>query len=109
MKAKKKWGILMLIVGIILLSSSFYIKTQVEAGQEKVANVESQTNLGDELLSLTPATKEIGKGLTGSIKDKISEGKDQIEFYTAIAKWLEIGGVLLVVLGMSSIFLGKKN
>lgn len=109
MKAKKKWGIVMFLLGVILLSSSFYIKSQVEAGQEKIANVESQTDLGDKLLSLTPATKEVGKGLTGSIKEKVKEGKEQIEFYTAVAKSLEIGGIILIVLGAGIMLLGKKN
>ncbi len=99
----------MLIIGALLIGSSFYIKSQVEAGQKKVTSAEKQTEIGEQLFSLNPATKELGEGLTGSVKEKISEGKEQIEFYTALAKWLEIGGILFAVLGVGLMLPGKKS
>ena len=109
MKAKKKWGIVMLILGALLIGSSFYIKSQVVEGQKKVANVEKSTDLSDKLFSVTPETEELGDTLSSPIKGKVSEGKEQIAFYTALANGLEIGGMLLAVLGIGLIFLGKKS
>lgn len=108
MKMKKKWGVIVLLLGVIFLAGSFYIKGQVEEGNQKVAKTEKQMDLGDKLFSITPETKEIGKGISGSVDKKLIEGKEQIAFYTSMADWLEIAGVVFIILGMSMILFGKK-
>ncbi|MES2198615.1 MAG: hypothetical protein V4489_00395 [Chlamydiota bacterium] len=109
MKSKRKWGIVVLVLGIIFMLGSFYVKSQVEAGQKKITSAEKQTGWGEDILSLNPATKELGKGLTGSIQEKVSEGKEQVKFYTSVANWLEVGGIVFIILGFGLIFLGKKT
>lgn len=109
MKTKGKLGIGIAILGIALIAGSFYIKGQVEAGQQKISSTESQVNMGDKLLSLSPKAKELSKGLTGSIQQKISEGQAQVDYYTAVAKYLEIGGVILFIAGIGMVFFSKKS
>ncbi len=108
MKAKRKWGMVMLIIGIIFVACSFYIKEQVTAGEKQIAGVEQKTDMADKLFSVAPGGDEVGGSLTSPIKDKVSEGKDQIEFYTSVSSWLKIGGIIFIVFGVAVLFFGKK-
>ena len=108
MSVKKKSGIVISILGIVLLAGSFYIKSQVAEGQEKIARTEAQVSIGDELLSLSPKAKELSEGVTSSVRKKIGEGQSQVDFYTDLAKYLQIGGGVFLVLGIG-LFFFKKN
>jgi uncharacterized membrane protein len=108
MRAKRKWGMVMLIIGIIFVAGSFYIKEQVTAGEKQIAGVEQKTDMADKLFSVTPESEGVGDKLTSPIKDKVSEGKDQIVFYTAVASWLKIIGIIFIVFGVAVLFFGKK-
>lgn len=109
MKTKKIFGIVLVILGVILLCGSFYIKSQVKAGQEKLSFAEETKDLGDKILSITPGTKEFGEHVTGSIQDKVREGKEQIAFYTTVANSLEIGGIISLILGIALFLICKKK
>ena len=101
-------SVVVIIVGVVLLFCSFYIKGQVKEGQEKISGIEKNVGIGDKLFSLSPASKEIGSEISKPIREKVAEGKDQIEFYSSLAKWLEIAGVILVVVGVFVILIKKK-
>jgi hypothetical protein len=103
----KKVGVLAIILGIVLLGGSFYIKAQVQAGLEQIHGVEKNMDMGNKLFSLSPASKAIGDQASKPIQEKVKEGKEQVEFYTALADWLAIGGVVLVILGLLLFFCKK--
>lgn len=97
------------ILGTLSLFGSFYIKGQVEAGVKQLSQAESGMNFGKKLFSLTPESEEIGDKLSGPIAHKVAEGKEQIAFYSNLADWLEIGGVLCIVVAIVSFILKKKK
>lgn len=108
-KKRKVWGVILIILGVILLSGSFYIKSQVKAGQKQVSQAESTTGFGDKILSLTPETKNLGDKLSSPIQDKVKEGKEQIAFYTNIANWLNILGIISIILGIGTLLGARRK
>ncbi len=109
MTSKKKLGIILTVFGAVLLVASSYIKVQVEEGQKKIEGAEQTIGTGDGLFSLTEPTRAIGEHLKAPAEEKIKAGKVQIGFYTALADWMEIGGIGLVLTGTILMFLGKKK
>ncbi len=109
MKAKKIYGLLIAITGGALLASSFYITSQVKKGQRELSTSEKLSALGDKILSITPGTKEYSKIPSDSIQDKIREGKGKVAFYTAVAKWLAIGGSIFLILGVVVFWKARKK
>jgi hypothetical protein len=106
---KKMIGILGLIGGIVLLIISFYIKHQIEEGKAQISSAQEKVDQGTGLFSVTPQTKAVGNVFTGAAQNKINEGKGQISHYEEVASWLQIGGIVLVILGVGVVFLGRKK
>ena len=78
MTAKRIFGIVALVIGIVLVGFSSYIKSQVAQGKVKIDNAQKQVDQGSSLFSLSPATKEVGKGITDSAQKN----------WTQQTKWL---------------------
>jgi len=102
-------GLAALIVGVVLLGSSLYIKSEVLAGQEQVSSGERKLNALDRVFSASPTTKQYGSQLTKSGKSKIAKGKEDIAYYTSLANKLQIGGIVLIVVGAGVLLFGKKK
>jgi hypothetical protein len=109
MLTKKILEIITIILGVVLILASFYIKSRVEKGTQEISEAQSQVNLGSKLFSLHPITKEVGKGLMESVQNKIDEGTEKSNRYNTIALWFQIGGAFFIVLGAGIIFISKKN
>lgn len=99
MSTKRIIGIVLMVLGIASLFVSNYITEQVKEGNLKIARGQKSVDQGNKLFSMTPATKEIGKGVTGSAQRKIDSGREQVRDYEAIAQRLFIGGIIVIVLG----------
>lgn len=107
---KKAFSILLILLGIASYSGSIYIDNQLSAGKLKLKKAEKNLNKADQALSLTPYTSPLGKGLKEASKDKIDEGKRQINYYSNLSETLKIGGYLLAGLGlMCSFFTFRKK
>ncbi len=102
MNLRKVAAIGAVIIGVVCIGVSSYIKHEVAEGKEKISHAEKQVSQGNALLSLTPATKEIGKGLSQSANKKIDEGKEEVHKYAVLARELQIGGIALLALGAIS-------
>lgn len=89
----------LVILGIVCLFFSSYIRGQVEEGRGKISKAQSVVDKGNSLFSLNPVTKEVGKGITGSVQNKIDEGSKEADFYESMAMLLRIGGIVLIVAG----------
>jgi hypothetical protein len=105
----KKLGIVLLILGIASVGASIYIKGEVEAGKEQVSSAQDTVDKGNSLFSLNPATEDIGKELSSPIQKKIDQGNADIETYEAVALWSRVGGAILIILGLSMLFIRKKK
>jgi hypothetical protein len=109
MSRKYSPAIILGIIGVLSLIGSFYIKSQVETGKKQISKAEKQVGFGKQLFSLSPESEEIGETLSSPINKKIDEGKGQVAFYSNLALWLEIGGILCVVVAVASGFLGRRK
>ena len=109
MLTKRISGIIIVILGIALILSSFYIKSRVSSGREQISEAEESVKQGKELFSSNPFTKEIGKHITGSVEKKIKEGSDKADTYDTLALWFQIGGSAFVVIGSGLIFISRKR
>ena len=113
MKTLRIFGIVVLLAGIASLFFSNYIMNQVNAGMVKIEKGQKAVDKGNELFSLNPIAKEVGKGLTGSAQKKIDAGQQQIEQYTQLAGQLQTGGIIAIVAGagciVTSFFMKKKR
>src|SRR5690348_16504432 len=97
MKSKRILVIVLIIIGIVLILFSSYITSQVEAGKMQVAGAEQTMEQGNKLFSLTPESEAAGKVITGSAQKKINEGKQEISRYEELARWLKVGGIVLII------------
>jgi hypothetical protein len=109
MIAKRIIGIVVFIIGVAMIIVSISIKKQTEAGKTQIAGAQKKVEQGNSLFSLSPVTKGIGQGVTGSAQKKINAGKEQVAQYETIAQWLLIGGIILCVVGAGIVFIGKKK
>ncbi|KKM70340.1 hypothetical protein LCGC14_1441680, partial [marine sediment metagenome] len=61
MHAKRISGIIIVIIGVSLILSSFYIKSRVRSGRQEISEAQSTVSKGKELFSFTKETKEVGE------------------------------------------------
>ncbi len=85
--------------GIALLALSHYIHAQVLEGRGEIADAQGKVDTGKKLFSLSPATKNVGDHATSFIQKKINEGKEEADYYEALASKLQMGGILLILGG----------
>ncbi|NGX34678.1 MAG: hypothetical protein K1060chlam1_01031 [Candidatus Anoxychlamydiales bacterium] len=109
MLTKRISGIIIVILGITLIGTSFYIKSQVSSGREQISEAEKKVQKGKELFSTNPITKELGKGITDSAERKIKAGSAKADRYATLALWFQIGGGILIVVGGVLIFMKRKK
>ena len=109
MLKKRILGIIIALLGVSLLLSSFYIKSQVSSGRKEISDAEKKLSTGKKLFSLNPITKEAGKALTAPIDKKIEAGSAKADRYEAIALWFQIGGGIFIVIGAGLIFISRKK
>ncbi len=102
---KRIFGILIFIVGVVLICYAQYIKKQVAEGTLKVSSAKQSVETGKGLFSMTPVTKEVGNLVTGSAEKKIAAGQEQIDYYSSLANKMQIGGIVLVIVGAGMVIL----
>lgn len=105
----KKLTAAALIIGVICMGSSLYIKGEVREGQKKIANAQRNVDQGTSLFSITPLTKPFGDGLSRPVQKEIDQGKQDVAYYTALSNWLMIIGTLFLLGGAASFFIRKKR
>ncbi|MBI5346909.1 MAG: hypothetical protein HZB76_07200 [Chlamydiae bacterium] len=109
MLKKRIFGIIIALLGIALLLTSFYIKSRIEEGKKQIAEAESKVNQGITLFSLNPITKEASKGFKESAQQKIDAAIEMVTYYETVVLWSQVGGALFVILGAGIVFMGRKK
>lgn len=107
-KPKKIIGIACIVVGAFLLLFSHYIAEQVASGREQIQSGQRQLNAVDKYFSQTPYSKELGKTLTSPYQKRINEGEQEVSYYDALSHKLQIGGVILILIGIAVLVFWKK-
>lgn len=109
MKRMNIFGIALIIVGAIMLLFSNYIAEQVAAGKLRISSAQGQVDTANTLFSQSQYTKPIGGLFTGGAQNRINAGNVQVSEYAALAHMLQIGGVILILVGIGVLFLGRKR
>jgi hypothetical protein len=106
MNLKRIIGILIAVVGLASIFFANHIKAQVGEGKEKVSSAEKSVGQGQSLFGSNPVTQQIGqKALFDPAQKKINAGKEEIAYYETLASRLEIGGAILIVVGLGIAFI----
>ncbi|NGX43968.1 MAG: hypothetical protein K1060chlam3_00126 [Candidatus Anoxychlamydiales bacterium] len=109
MRTKRISGIIIVLIGVALILSSFYIRSRVRSGRQEISEAQSTVSKGKKLFSVTPITKEVGKGFMNSVQKKINEATGKADSYAVLATWFQIGGSVFIVLGAVLIYIGRKK
>jgi len=108
-KSKRTIGVGALVLGAALIVLSMIIQSKVEEGEGQISRAEQSLEQGQRLFSLTPYTRQAGEQLTSGANRKISEGKDEIAYYTQVANVLFYAGIVGIVIGGWCLFFSKKS
>ena len=108
MNIRRILGIVVVIAGIALIVISQYIKTQVAEGNLQISSAQQKVDQGNKLFSLSPYSKPIGQQMTGSAQKKINAGQEQVAYYDQLADQLQIGGIILIVIGAVIILIPRR-
>jgi len=109
MLKKRILGIIIIVIGLSLIASSFYIKSRVKSGRKQISEAKGNVRRGKQLFSLNPITKEIGKGVTSSAERKIKAGSAKADNYDMLALWFQLGGGVFIIIGAGLIFFSRKK
>ncbi|HEX2578971.1 MAG TPA: hypothetical protein VHK67_01025 [Rhabdochlamydiaceae bacterium] len=109
MNGKQILGGILFVGGLGLLYMAHYINVQVEEGNLQILSGQRKVNQVNSLFNTTPATKGMGQGLTSGAQKQIDEGKNTIEYYTAVANRCQFGGIAALVVGAGMMFFFRKK
>ncbi len=109
MSTKRIIGIIIAACGAFMLVFSNYISKQVQEGRGKISRAQSQVDTGNKLFSINPITKEVGKGISGGAQRRIDAGSMEADEYAVLAHQLQIGGVVLLIVGCGIVFLSSRK
>ena len=109
MNFKRVLGVLAIVIGIALVVFVIYGKSQIKQAKEEISSAKKKVGQGNELLSLNPLSKTIGRGITGGVQKKIAQGERTVEQYEMIFMWCQISAIILIVTGTGLIFFGRAQ
>ena len=109
MNSTKITGLVVIIVGAALLLFSDYIAQEVAEGREQIQQGQQSVDTLDSLFSQSQYTKSVGKTFTGSAQKRIDRGNREVAKYGALSNQLQIGGIILIVVGIGIFFFWKKK
>jgi hypothetical protein len=109
MTGTRIFGIVMIVIGAIMLFFSHYIAERVAEGRMQIASGQSKVDTANALFSASPYTKEAGKTVTGSAQRRIDAGSAEAAQYEALSQKLQIGGVVLIVIGIGFVVMGGRR
>jgi uncharacterized membrane protein HdeD (DUF308 family) len=106
---KQILGLMALILGIAVIIFVIYGRKELDEGMLQVASGKRKVSQTQQLFSFTPVTQQVGKGLTSGAEQKIVAGELTIEQYENLFKWCQIGGIVLIVLGVGLLIFCPKQ
>ncbi|MFI5344222.1 MAG: hypothetical protein ACHQUC_08385 [Chlamydiales bacterium] len=109
MNVKRIFSIIVILVGIAMVGGAYYIRDQVAQGKLEISSGERQINQTESLFSANPASKMVGDEVTKSGREKIAAGNQEISYYENMARNLQIGGFVLIVLGVAFFFFSGRR
>lgn len=102
-------GIIVIVIALLMLMLSGYIRSQVSEGRGKIKNAQETVDQSKRLFSLTEPTEQVGDVLTDSAQNEIDAGRLKAEKYSKIATTLQFAGIFCVILGGVVIWIGMRR
>ena len=109
MNIKQVMGLLAIIIGIALIIFVVYGKYQVAEAKGEISSAKKKVEQGNQLFSLNPLSKEVGKQMSGGITQKIQNAEHTVEYYEMLFMWCQVAAVVLIVGGSGLIFFCRKG
>ena len=109
MSLRRIIGLVIAALGVVLLFTSNYISDRVLEGQAQIGSAQRKVDTADSLFSLNPATKQLGKGVTGSAQSQIDAGQQEVNRYQTLAGQIKIGGFALIGVGAFLFFMPRRK
>ncbi len=109
MNIRRILAMVALIAGIALIGFGQYIKMKVAEGREEISDAQTKVDRSGALFSLSPYTKQAGEQLTDSAQKKIDEGKQEVGHYAALAYQLQLGGIVIGILGIIFLIIPRRS
>lgn len=109
MNIKQVFGGIIFVGGLGLLYLAHYINEQVAEGNLQIFSAQNKVDSANNLFGMSPYTKDVGKGLTSGAQQQINEGRNTVEYYTALALKCQIGGYAALVVGAGMFFYFRKK
>ena len=102
-------AILLMLAGGGMLGGSVYIHNQVLQGRAQIAAAQKKVNTGKSLFSVDPTAKKVGNQLFKPIDKKLAEARGEATYYERLASQLQMGGIILLVIGAGMFLFGKRR
>jgi len=102
-------GLLAIIIGIALIIFVIYGKQQIAAAKGEISSAKKKVDKSNQLFSLSPYTKDVGKQMSGGISQKIQNAEHTVEYYETLFMWCQAGGIVLIVGGAGLIFFCRSK
>jgi len=109
MNFKQILGIIGILLGIASMVVASRINERLDEARGEIGDAKQKVDTGKKLFSLSPATKEIGQGLTSGADKKIRNAEEEVAHYQQIANWCHAGGIALIVVGAASVLIFWKR
>ncbi len=100
---KKKHGIILVVIGIVMIAASMYINSQVLHGRQQLSSAQSMKDTGDKYGGTA------GKFGGAMMQGKIDEGSAKAANFAKISMALKVIGIIAVVAGGVIIFVKRKK
>jgi len=107
MNKKRVIGIILTCLGIAMLFFSSYIRSEVLEGKQQISHAQKSVDSGKGLFK--GPSKAVGEGIFSGAQKKIDKGRDDVRFYSALAQWLKVGGIIFIVGGVILIIFGRSS
>lgn len=109
MNIKQIMGLLAVVIGIALIIFVIYGKQQIANAKGEISSAKKKVDKSNQLFSLSPYTKDVGKQMSSGISQKIQNAEHTVEYYETLFRWSQIGAIVLIVGGTGLIFLCRPK
>lgn len=104
-----KWiSLVCILLGLGMFGTSQYIQKEIDDGKIQISDAEKKLDQTNKLFSLSPATEDIGQGISRAGKKKIASAESEIAYYQSMANYLKVGGFIFTVVGLGLFFVRRK-
>lgn len=101
-------GILLILIGVIMIFFSNDIADQIREGRERVSAGQSQVDTFNAPFSVHPYSRQVGQQFTRGAQSQIDAGNQQIAYYSQFVSPLQIGGIVILLLGVAFVFFARN-